>query len=226
MDEKQLSKLISLTERTLLDDLSIRSINHGDPVRVEETPDGWRLLGAGNYAGVFVHSEYPDIAVKVYAEGREGWENECEVYRRIGHHPAFSACYHAGVYNGHSYLILKRLKGKTLYQCVLDGDVIPKQVINDIDKALDDARARGLNPHDVHGKNVMVKDGRGLVVDISDFLKDDSCTMWDDLKKAYNRIYMPFMSKKPVPVPEWVMNGVRKGYRWMRHSSVLGRSSS
>ncbi|MNG38703.1 hypothetical protein D3C84_1265060 [compost metagenome] len=77
----------------------------------------------------------------------------------------------------------------------------------------------------MHGKNVMVKDGRGIVLDISDFLKEEPCTMWEDLKKAYNKIYMPFLSKKAIPVPEWVLNGVRKGYRWMRNSSVIGRSS-
>ncbi len=226
MEQSELQRLISYTERTLLQTVTIRSISHGEPVRVEAEPQGWKTLGAGNYAAVFVSEQYPDIAVKVYAEGREGWESECEVYRLIGRHPAYSECYYADRCNGHSYLLLKRLTGKTLYQCVLEGEIIPKQVIDDIDAALDYARSQGLHPHDVHGKNVMVKDGRGLVVDISDFLKTDPCAMWDDLKKAYNRIYMPFLSKKPVPVPAWVMNGVRKGYRLIKHSSIINRSSS
>lgn len=225
MEKKQLEKLIALTEQSLLSDLELNSIDPTNPVRVEETPQGWELLGAGNYAGVFAHRDHSDIAVKVYAPGREGWESECEVYRLIGNHPAYSTCYHAGEHNGHYYLILKRLKGKTLYQCIIDGIAIPKTVIEDIDQALGYARSRGLHPHDVHGKNVMVMNGRGIVLDISDFLKEEPCTMWEDLKRAYNRIYMPFLSKKPVPVPEWVLNGVRKGYRWMRNSSVIGRSS-
>lgn len=225
MEEKRLKQLIALTEQTLLSDLELSSIDPGDPVRVDESPEGWKLLGAGNYAGVFMNHDYPDIAVKVYAPGREGWESECEVYRLIGNHPAFSACYYAGEHNGFYYLILRRLKGKTLYRCIIEGVPIPSRVITDIDQALDYARSRGLHPHDVHGKNVMVTDGRGLVVDVSDFLKEEPCSMWEDLKRAYNRIYMPFMSKNPVPVPEWVMNGVRKGYRFMRYSSVFGRSS-
>lgn len=225
MEEVRLEKLIALTEQSLLSDLELNSIDPGNPIHVNETPQGWKLLGAGNYAGVFVHHDHPDIAVKVYAPGREGWESECEVYRLIGNHPAFSVCYHAGEHKGHYYLILKRLMGKTLYQCIIDGVSIPEIAIADIDQALDYARSRGLYPHDVHGKNVMIKDGRGIVLDISDFLKEEPCTMWEDLKRAYNRIYMPFLSKKPVPVPEWVLNGVRKGYRWMRHSSIVGRSS-
>lgn len=225
MEEKQLNTFIALMEQSLLSELVLDSVDPTNPIRVAETPRGWRLLGAGNYAGVFTHQDYSDIAVKVYAPGRDGWESECEVYRRIGTHPAFSTCYHAGEHKGHYYLILKRLKGKTLYQCIIDGAAIPKKAIEDIDLALEYARSRGLFPHDVHGKNVMIKDGRGIVLDISDFLKEEPCTMWDDLKKAYNRIYMPFLSKKPIPVPEWVLNGVRKGYRFMRNSSVVGRSS-
>lgn len=225
MEDKQLETYIVLMEQTLLLDLELNSVDPTNPIRVDVVPRGWKLLGAGNYAGVFMHSDYPEIAVKVYAPGREGWESECEVYRRIVDHPAYSRCYHAGEHNGHYYLILKRLQGKTLYQCIIDGVAIPKKAIEDIDQALDYARARGLHPHDVHGKNVMVKDGRGIVLDISDFLKEEPCQMWDDLKKAYNRFYMPFLSKRPKPVPEWVLNGVRKGYRWMRNSSVTGRSS-
>jgi hypothetical protein len=225
MEEKRLKQLIELTEKTLLSDLELSSIDPGDPVRVDEAPKGWKLLGAGNYAAVFLNHEHPDIAVKVYAPGREGWESECEVYRLLGNHPAYSACYYAGEHNGLYYLILRRLKGKTLYRCVIEGVPIPGGVIADIDQALDYARSRGLHPHDVHGKNVMVTDGRGLVVDVSDFLKEEPCTMWEDLKRAYNKIYTPFMSRNPIPVPEWVMNGVRKGYRFMRQSSVLGRSS-
>jgi hypothetical protein len=225
MEDKQLETYIELMEQTLLLDLELNSVDPTNPIRVDVVPRGWKLLGAGNYAGVFMHSDYPEIAVKVYAPGREGWESECEVYRRIGDHPAYSRCYHAGEHNGHYYLILKRLQGKTLYQCIIDGVAIPKKAIEDIDQALDYARARGLHPHDVHGKNVMVKDGRGIVLDISDFLKEEPCQMWDDLKKAYNRFYMPFLSKRPKPVPEWVLNGVRKGYRWMRNSSVTGGSS-
>ncbi|WP_175598171.1 serine/threonine protein kinase [Paenibacillus luteus] len=225
MEDKQLETYKALMEQTLLSDLELNSVDPTNPIRVDVVPRGWKLLGAGNYAGVFMHGEYPEIAVKVYAPGREGWESECEVYQRIGDHPAYSRCYHAGEYKGHYYLILKRLQGKTLYQCIIDGVAIPKKAIEDIDQALDYARARGLHPHDVHGKNVMVKDGRGIVLDISDFLKEEPCQMWDDLKKAYNRIYMPFLSKRPKPVPEWVLNGVRKGYRWMRSSSVTGRSS-
>ena len=59
-----------------------------------------------------------------------------------------------------------------MYDAVQRGIKIPEQVIKDVNKALDYARSQGLNPYDVHGKNVMMKDGRGYVVDISDFYKE------------------------------------------------------
>ncbi|MBW7475117.1 serine/threonine protein kinase [Paenibacillus oenotherae] len=203
-------------EKELLPGLVLESVHNGEPIVVRNAPEGWKKLGAGNYAAVFAHSDAEDVVVKVYAPGREGWEDEVEVYRRLGDHPAYSRCYYAGEWEGRKYLVMKRLHGTTLYECVKQGIKIPKEVIDDIDAALDYARERGLHPHDVHGKNVMVADGRGIVVDVSDFLKTEPCLMWDDLKKAYNRFYMPFLSKAPVPMPDWVMNSVRKGYRLFR----------
>ena len=64
---------------------------------------------------------------------------------------------------------MKRLKEITLYDAIHKGIKIPKQVILDINEALEYAREQGLTPCDVHGKNVMKKEG--YVVDVSDFLK-------------------------------------------------------
>ncbi len=96
------------------------------------------------------------------------------------------------------------------------GQSIPEQVIKDIDSALDYARARGLHPHDVHGRNVMMHAGRGLVVDVSDFLHQEDCAAWDDLKKAYYWLYRPFFSPLGLRLPYFVLDIVRKIYRRYR----------
>ncbi|PZE20147.1 serine/threonine protein kinase [Paenibacillus xerothermodurans] len=206
----QTQQLITLVEQDLLPQLDVESVNPHDPIEVRQLPAPWQLVGAGNYAVVVAHPAYSDLVVKVYAPGRPGLEEEAEVYRRLGSHPAYSECFHAG----DNYLILKRLNGVTLYNCMLRGIPIPKRVIQDIDEALDYARSKGLNPHDVHGKNVMLQDGRGKVVDVSDFLKEEPCFMWRDLKRAYNFFYFPAFSR--LHVPAWVMTAVRKGYRFYR----------
>ncbi|MDF2959814.1 MAG: serine/threonine protein kinase [Paenibacillus sp.] len=210
-----IADLIQLIEQELLQQLKIESVNPHDPVEVQVLPMPWKLVGAGNYAAVISHPGYNGLVVKVYAPGRPGLEEEAEVYRRLGQHPAYSECYHAG----DTYLILRRLSGITLYNCVLKGVPIPGQVVEDIDAALDYARSKGLNPHDVHGKNVMLQDGRGVVVDVSDFLKEEPCYMWDDLKKGYNRFYVPFF--RHIKVPAWMLTAVRKGYRYFKRLNSL-----
>ncbi|WP_248924499.1 serine/threonine protein kinase [Paenibacillus hamazuiensis] len=209
-DTKQLETFVRLVNEDLLPQLVVESDDPHEPVVVKRKPRPWKTLGAGNYAAVFLHPDYDEWVVKVYAPGRPGLEDEVEVYRRLGSHPAYSQCLHSG----ERYLILKRLTGITLYNCILRGIHIPKQVIRDIDEALAYAVSKGLNPHDVHGKNIMVKDGRGVVVDVSDFLKNEPCYMWDDLKKAYNRFYIRPFHK--LPVPEFVLNFVRKAYRRLK----------
>ncbi|WP_051620917.1 serine/threonine protein kinase [Paenibacillus sp. UNC451MF] len=211
--------LIDLVEQQLLPQLNIESVYPHDPIVVHHVPKPWKLLGAGNYAAVVSHPDFSDMAVKVYAPGRPGLEDETEVYRLLGKHPAYSECYHTG----ECYLILRRLSGITLYNCILRGIPIPRRVIDDIDSALDYARRKGLNPHDVHGKNVMLKDGRGIVVDVSDFLKEESCSMWDDLKTAYDRFYFPVLHH--MPVPEFLLTAVRKGYRWFNDHGRTGSDS-
>jgi len=196
----------------LLPRVEIESVAPHDPVVARGAPPSWHLVGAGNYAAVFYHEDYPDKVVKIYAPGRPGFTEEVEVYRRLGSHPAFSECYYAR----DNFLILKRLYGVTLYDCMNQGVYIPEQVIRDIDLALEYARDRGLRPHDVHGRNVMMSQGRGLVVDISDFLHEDDCSAWEDLKKAYYWLYKPVLSRLKMGVPSTLLNAVRKSYRFVR----------
>lgn len=212
VERRRHAALIGQIEKELLPGLRIASEQEHEPITVYEVPRPWRTIGVGNYAAVLLHPGWPDWVVKVYAPGRPGLEEEAEVYRRLGRHPAYSECLHTG----DGYLVLRRLTGVTLYNCVRRGIPIPGQVIEDIDEALQYARKQGLNPHDVHGKNVMLQDGRGKVVDVSDFLKEDPCEMWDDLKRAYYRFYFPWLRR--ARVPDFILNLVRKGYRVWKKS--------
>ena len=212
MDESAIARLKHSIDQELLPKLRIESADPHHPVLVHHVPEPWRLLGAGNYAAVLFHPDHPEAVVKIYAPGRPGFEAEVEVYRRLGEHPAYSRCLHAGDH----YLVLKRLRGINLYDCVHRGLPIPEQVIRDIDNALAYAQSRGLHPHDVHGKNVMMHDGRGLVVDVSDFLEEEDCSKWRDLKKAYYRFYRPILMPLKLRVPYAVLDFTRIGYRFLR----------
>jgi hypothetical protein len=207
-----MSSLIETINQTLLPQLSIQSRDPHDPIVVNYAPQPWQVLGTGNYAAVLSHPSYPDEVVKVYAPGRPGFEEEVEVYDRLGVHPAFSQC----VYARDGLLVLKRLYGVTLYDCMHRGIKIPVQVIKDIDLALDYARDRGLHPHDIHGRNVIMWQGHGYVVDVSDFLHKEPCSAWTDLKRAYYWIYRPFLCPLRIRIPYFLLNAVRKTYRWLR----------
>ena len=199
-------------ERELLPTLRVVSTDPHEPVVAQHVPAPWRLLGSGNYAAVLAHPGHPEVVVKVYAPGRPGLEAEVEVYRRLGRHPAYSEC----VFVGDGYLVLRRLHGVTLYDAVHRGLPIPERVIRDIDEALAYARRRGLHPHDVHGRNVMMQDGRGLVVDVSDFLEREDCSKWRDLRAAYHRVYRPLFMPLRLRIPYVVLDLVRAGYRLFR----------
>lgn len=236
--------LVQRIETQLRREVQLVSEDAHHPVILKHLPAPWRRLGAGNYAAVVYHPDYADFVVKVYAPGRPGFEQEVEVYRRLGRHPAFSQCFYAQA----GILVLKRLYGTTLYDCLHQGIVVPPSVIEDIDAALVAARDRGLYPHDVHGRNVMLTQGqsqgkpqgklqgklqgkpqgRGLVVDISDFLNPDPCSAWEDLKWAYYRLYWPIVRcwplRVPLRVPYVMLDGVRGGYRIFRRWFRQGRN--
>lgn len=211
--------MVQRVQQELLPALDLRSEDPYDPVVVYHTPLPWQPLGTGNYAAVFEHPDYPEQVVKVYAPGRPGIEEEAEVYRRLGEHPAFSRCYH----QGDNFLILRRLRGVTLYDCLHQGIVIPYQVIQDIDAALDYARGRGLWPHDVHGRNVMMSQDRGLVVDISDFLKQGPNRAWEDLKWGYRWVYRPVFAPLRLRVSYRLLDWVRSTYRLFRRLWPVGK---
>jgi len=213
MVSEPLACLLQAVEGELLVTVCVRSIDPHDPVRVENLPCPWAVVGCGNYAAVFLHPDHPSLVVKVYAQGREqGIALEAEVYRRIGRHPALSECFHVGS----NYLVLRRLYGVTLYDCVRQGITIPAQAIADIDAALSYARQRGLYPHDVHGRNLMLHQGRGFLVDLSDFLNPEPCRAWQDLRLAYRWLYRPLIAPLRLRLPGPLLNATRRCYRVYR----------
>ncbi|MGG1398436.1 serine/threonine protein kinase [Bacillus salipaludis] len=203
---------IKLIENELLPNIQLISPNPFDPIFVRNQSKSWITIGNGNYAGVFSHHSDPGCVVKVYGRSPEELKKEIEVYKQLGNHETFSNL----IAYGENYLVLKKLEGITLFNAIIKGIPIPETVIKDIDRGLDYARSVALNPYDVHGKNVVMYEGRGYIVDVSDFYKVGYCSKWDDLKKAYYKIYKPFLLKLHPKIPFFIIDGVRKGYRLYR----------
>ncbi len=205
----EINKYLKLIDDELLPFIQLESDSPFDPIIVKNVSNTWNTVGVGNYAAVFVHLSKPDWVVKVYGRNPDELKKEIDVYKKLGSHEAYSTLYGYG----DQFLVLKRLEGITLFNALVTGIYIPETVIKDIDNALAYAKSVGLNPYDVHGKNVVMKNGRGYIVDISDFYKDGYCSKWDDLKKGYYNLYKPFIGKYHPPIPFSIVDGIRKGYR-------------
>lgn len=209
----QIDDYLHLVERDLLPQIQLTALSPFNPILVINGSNSWKTIGSGNYAGVFAHDSNPEWVVKVYGRNPEELKKEIDVYKRLGYHESYSSLYAYG----ENYLVLKRLEGITLFDAVVKGKPIPETVIEDIEAGLAYARLVGLNPYDVHGKNVVMYKGRGYIVDVSDFYKQGFCRKWHDLKKAYYKIYRPFIYKHHPPIPFFIVEGVRKGYRLYRN---------
>lgn len=208
----QIAQYINLIEKELIPQVQLRSESPFDPIIVNNYSNSWKTIGSGNYAGVFLHDSNPNWVVKVYGRSPEELKKEIEVYKRLGNHEAYSTL----IDYGENFLVLKKLEGVTLFNALVKGIPISEKVIEDIDAGLAYAKTVGLNPYDVHGKNVVMNEGRGYIVDVSDFYKQGYCSKWHDLKKAYYKIYRRFIYKYHPPIPFWIVDAVRKGYRMYR----------
>ncbi|MGG5252868.1 serine/threonine protein kinase [Neobacillus sp. SM06] len=210
----ELNEYLHEVETELLMQIDLYSENPFDPIVVRNHSTKWKTIGNGNYAAVFVHEAKPEWVVKVYGRNPEELQKEVSVYEKLGNHKSFSRLYAYG----ERYLILKRLEGITLFNALIRGVKIPESVIRDVDHGLAYARSVGLNPYDIHGKNVVMNNGRGYIVDVSDFYKSGYDSKWNDLKKAYYRIYKPFIRKWHPPIPFVVVDGIRRGYRFYKRA--------
>jgi hypothetical protein len=67
-------------------------------------------------------------------------------------------------------LVLSFEQGVTLYDCLLQGVRVPEQAIQDVEESREFVRSQGLNPRDIHLKNVLLQEGRGKVLDVSEYI--------------------------------------------------------
>ena len=185
-----------------------------EPVSIFGVAEGFRCIGVGTDAAVFQSAANPEFAFKVYAEGkRDKLEAEAEVYEQIGSSPYFSSCYS----KDDRLLVLKYETGPTLFDCLLQGIYVPKQVIQDVEDARVYIRQIGLNPRDIHLKNILLQNGRAKLLDVSEYIKPGNDFRWEHLRKAYEEYY-PIIDGKPVPF--WLLDTIRKWYHhWNRYSS-------
>lgn len=187
---------------------------NNEPVTIYGTAEGFRCIGVGTDAAVFQSVASPEYAFKVYADGKQQkLQAEAEVYAQIGSSPYFSSCYG----KDDRMLVLKFEEGPTLFDCLLQGIDVPEQAVADVENARAYIRTIGLNPRDIHLKNIILQNGRAKLLDVSEYIKPGNDFRWEHLKKAYEEYYSLIDGK---PVPFWLLDTIRKWYHhWNRYSS-------
>ena len=197
-----------------LSKISISSNLNNEPVSIHGSSNRLKCIGIGTDAAVFQSTDYPTYAFKVYADDKvDKIQNERRVYEIVGDSPYFSTCFG---YSDH-YLVLSFEEGITLYDCLLQGIPIPKQAMKDVDHAREYVRQKGLNPRDIHLKNIILQNGRAKIIDVSEYVKHGNDLRWEHLKRAYDQYY-PLIEGKPIPLR--LIEKIRRRYNQRNNDSA------
>ncbi|SOC15181.1 hypothetical protein SAMN05880501_10849 [Ureibacillus xyleni] len=189
-----------------LSKITITANSKNQPVTISGMADDLICIGVGTDAAVFQSPHAPKYAFKKFAEDKkEKVPIEAMVYERLGDSPYFSTSFHS--YD--DILVLSYEEGHTLYDCILQGIHIPEQIILDVEQAREYVRSKGLNPRDIHLKNILLQNGRAKLIDVSEYIQPGNDFRWEHLKKGYELYYHLIDGK---PVPYWLAETVRKWY--------------
>ncbi|WP_199618288.1 serine/threonine-protein kinase [Paenibacillus alkalitolerans] len=194
--------------------ITVTGNERNEPVMISGFSEGLRCIGIGTDAAVFTYDRTPGYAYKVYSDlALEKKETERSVYERLEGIPYFPTYYGSGS----NYLVLSYEQGVTLLDCLLQGIPVPEQVIDDVEEARALVRSRGLNPRDIHLKNVLMQNGRAKVLDVSEYAKEGNDKRWEHLVWAYRSFYPGVEGKK---IPAWVLDAVKNAYVRLDQASV------
>ncbi|GKV65751.1 MULTISPECIES: protein kinase family protein [Sporosarcina] len=155
-----------------------------------------RLIGTGRSAFVFKVTS-TNKAMKVFFPNLAYISiEEAEIYQSLQGIHYFPSIYETGS----NYIIMDYIEGYTLFECMTYGVVITADHIKEIDYALSLASAAGLNPSDIHLRNIFItSDGNIKLIDVARYRQMKKCRQWSNLKKAHRQFYRKRFFLKKVP---------------------------
>ncbi|WP_082233453.1 protein kinase family protein [Halobacillus massiliensis] len=167
--------------------------------KVIKMPDEFRLIGQGRSAAVFKWEGISTYAVKIFYPNFQHLAIQEEyVYNTLANNDYFPEL----LLTGEGFLVLELLDGMTIYDCLVTGRAITPEMVSEVDQALEYARQKGLNPSDIHLRNIILtNEGEIKIIDVVRFTQDKECPHWQDLKKAYYTYYQKrYFPKKMQPL--------------------------
>lgn len=170
--------------------------------------DALKLIGTGRSAFVFQINN-SSKAIKVFFPNYTYIaKEEADIYIALHDISYFPTVYDSGL----NYIVMDFIEGRTLFECVNQGIPITAEHIKEIDAALLLASNRGLNPSDIHLRNIFITSSNDIkLIDVARFRQTKDCTQWSDLKSAYVLYYKKRYFPKKIPAP--VMNTVAFFYK-------------
>lgn len=166
------------------------------------------LIGKGRSAYVFRIKD-TNMAMKVFfPKYAHIAREEAEIYKRLQHISYYPSLYQTGV----NYLVMDYIEGSTLFECLTNGIYISDEVVIEIDHAIQLARQEGLNPSDIHLRNLfLTKDRKVKLIDVARFRQTKDCNKWRDLKYAFYHYYKKrYFPKK---IPAFILNIIAVLYK-------------
>lgn len=166
------------------------------------------LIGIGRSAYAF-RIDGSDLVMKVfYDEFRSLAKKETRIYRKLdglGFFPLIHA-------SGEGYFVMDYVAGNTFFDCLSKGIIVEEAHIHKVDEALESVRKRGLNPSDVHLRNIILTpDKQVKIIDVARFEQTITCMQWRDLKRSYFKWYKKrFFPRK---WPKFILNTIAACYK-------------
>lgn len=168
----------------------------GGRVLLNDKDPNLEFIGAGRSAYVF-RIKNTDKVIKVFFPSfTKIAKEEAEIYKILDNIP-----YYPNIYgSGRNYLVIDYIEGHTLFNCLEKGYPITNENIREIDIALNLAINKGLNPSDVHLRNIILTPkGSIRMIDVARFRQTKNCTQWNELKTAFHKLYKRRIFPKKIP---------------------------
>ncbi|MCQ6275635.1 protein kinase family protein [Bacillus sp. V3B] len=196
---------------------SVTFARRGEKTILTSKHESLEFVGAGRSAFVFKIKSTKKVMKVFFPPFIAVAKEEAQIYQKLQGIEYFPTLYEAG----ENYLVIDYLCGLTFFECLSKGLVISPRYIEEVDQALLLARHRGLNPSDIHLRNIFLTgDGVIKVVDVARYGQKKECMQWRDLKRAFYRLYNKGFCPKKMPV--WLLNLIAALYkkRWFSRLNV------
>lgn len=155
-----------------------------------------KLVGKGRSAFVF-RIKATNVVIKIFLPDYTFIaKEEATIYQELEGIPYFPKLYDSGL----NYIVIDYIKGLTLFECITYGRIITSAHIKEIDRAISLARNLGLNPSDIHLRNIFITRNNEIKLsDVARFRQKKDCRQWENLTKAYYQFYCKYYLPKKMP---------------------------